>query len=384
MDCYKGIVIEIKKEYGIVLTDSGEMVRIEKRDDLKIGKKIFFFSEDIVTKPKKTNTFFMKAIAACIILSLILSSQVTNLNTYAIVSIDINPSLELRVNKKDIVIGIITFNDEAKEIINDDFIGQEITIVLEEIINNAEKMEYLNEENRNILIASANMKNNNSNLSETIKEYIEAKSLKDNLNSVYIESKKEKAKESITKNVSLGKIELENIISKDNKEVTNDMTVKEMMKNEKVEKALNKKAIVNMKNNNSQKEKSEKSDKDAKEEKKSNNDNNSEEVKEQKANSEEKDDKKNNDLNNESKKTNQEEVELVVNNDEIKVIENEEPSENSHNSPQGEGAILKEDNELNENSNEAEVESNDKTKKNNNNEKTSDSTTHNGKNKKSN
>ena len=139
LDLFKGVVLDIKNEYAIVLTDSGEYHRIKRKGSMSIGKKIYFFKEDIVNRVVKKNKVIYKLIAACIILSLIIAYQIPNYSTYAIVSVDINPSLDLRVNKNDIVIGIITFNEEAKEIVNNEMIGSEITIVLEAIINNAEK-----------------------------------------------------------------------------------------------------------------------------------------------------------------------------------------------------------------------------------------------------
>ena len=44
---FKGIVMEIKDDYVIVMKEDGTLVRIQKKDNLKVGKSIFFFEEDI-------------------------------------------------------------------------------------------------------------------------------------------------------------------------------------------------------------------------------------------------------------------------------------------------------------------------------------------------
>ena len=44
---FKAIVMEIKEKYVIVMKDGGEILRINKKSDLKIGETIFCLDEDI-------------------------------------------------------------------------------------------------------------------------------------------------------------------------------------------------------------------------------------------------------------------------------------------------------------------------------------------------
>lgn len=44
---YKGIIIEVKDEYSIVVTNESEFLRIKNKEGMKVGDKIYFLEEDI-------------------------------------------------------------------------------------------------------------------------------------------------------------------------------------------------------------------------------------------------------------------------------------------------------------------------------------------------
>ena len=47
---FKGIVMEVKNDYVIIMKEDGTLVRIKNKDGLKVGKSVFFFEEDIYIK----------------------------------------------------------------------------------------------------------------------------------------------------------------------------------------------------------------------------------------------------------------------------------------------------------------------------------------------
>jgi len=66
----------------------------------------------------------------------------------AVISIDINPSIELEVNRFDKVISVIGFNDEAKAVIeNMDLKYKDYTSVINEILQNNKMINYLQADN---------------------------------------------------------------------------------------------------------------------------------------------------------------------------------------------------------------------------------------------
>lgn len=44
---YKGIIIEVKDEYSIVVTNESEFLKIKNKEGMKVGDKIYFLEEDI-------------------------------------------------------------------------------------------------------------------------------------------------------------------------------------------------------------------------------------------------------------------------------------------------------------------------------------------------
>lgn len=51
---YKGIIIEVKDEYSIVVTKESEFLRIKNKEGMKVGDKIYFLEEDIYNTEENT------------------------------------------------------------------------------------------------------------------------------------------------------------------------------------------------------------------------------------------------------------------------------------------------------------------------------------------
>jgi hypothetical protein len=75
---------------------------------------------------------------------------------YALVSVDINPSFELYVDKNDRVIEINPINEEAKALIINQLIGLEVQDVVEDLIKQTQDLGYINliDTNQNTVIIS--------------------------------------------------------------------------------------------------------------------------------------------------------------------------------------------------------------------------------------
>ena len=53
----------------------------------------------------------------------------------SIITLDINPSIEIHLNEENKVIKLIPINDDAKEVINDELIGKDYNEAVTNIIN---------------------------------------------------------------------------------------------------------------------------------------------------------------------------------------------------------------------------------------------------------
>ena len=133
---YKGIILEIKKEYSLVLCDDGSVVRIKSRDGLKTGDEIFYLEEDLYRKgnenngtvvlpftsgskkhqAKKDTLMKIAALAAALLLCFGTIGTVNmNNQVYAAVSMDSEKSMQFDLNRKGKVVGITSYGQKLSE-----------------------------------------------------------------------------------------------------------------------------------------------------------------------------------------------------------------------------------------------------------------------------
>lgn len=121
----KGILMEINEGYLTLMTPDGEFLRARKQNQpYIIGEEIVFFPLDLSDRNKHFS--FLKRImavkplaAAAFALILFIGSFLTiqqNNKAYAYMSIDVNPSIELALNKKMQVLKMTAFNQDGKKI----------------------------------------------------------------------------------------------------------------------------------------------------------------------------------------------------------------------------------------------------------------------------
>lgn len=84
-----------------------------------------------------------------LIIGIILSFKIFKEN-YSIITLDINPSIELKVNRKDIVVKTTALNEDANELISDNLKNKNIDEVLTSISN--EIIDKINNEDKEYII----------------------------------------------------------------------------------------------------------------------------------------------------------------------------------------------------------------------------------------
>jgi hypothetical protein len=232
----KAVIMKITKNYAIILTDDGNYQRIILKDHMSVGQKILFVKEDLLEKQAKkpiTNKIVAISVVAVMLIAMFVGFDFNVPATFALISIDINPSLDIKIDENQNVLEIIPLNNEAEDITDKQMIGQNVFIIIDEIITNAEYRNYLTDENNHILISSADLDNDSDHtLAELITSHLENDlKINTNIKVIYIESDKETAKDSIDKGISLGRLELSKI-TKDEKTKTESVT--EIVKNEAI------------------------------------------------------------------------------------------------------------------------------------------------------
>lgn len=118
----KGVVMEVAKRHMIVLTKDGQFIRAKSESNVDIG-------EEVTYSPLPTYqflTFFEKkmysvplASILAILLIFPISSFFQATTVYGVVSLDMNPSVELSVNDQYEVVSTVGYNEKGKSLLSD-------------------------------------------------------------------------------------------------------------------------------------------------------------------------------------------------------------------------------------------------------------------------
>lgn len=256
----KGIVMEVNDIYAIVMNDSGIMEKISYKPGLSVGQKIFYFEEDIIrmdssenndgnnneSKAKDNvitlddkrrklsrNNRFIKTLGSIAALFLIVFTFFMHNfmpeKAYAVVTLDINPSIQMEVDSNKKIIKVEGVNDDGKKLdlteIKGLDINEGINIIKQKLIDN----NYL-DRNHDVLVAFALVNENeekNDSYEEEILDSIKTTFKSENI--AYVKGNKEAVKEAKSQGISLGRYEAS--ISAGNeaiKENIKDVPVKEI------------------------------------------------------------------------------------------------------------------------------------------------------------
>lgn len=118
----KGIILEVKEKYSLVLTDDSSVVRIKNKENMEVGDTIIFLEEDLYELTKSRNTMKNKiipilTIAAMLVLLVVpIVKNNTTGGVYALMSIDVNPSIEFELDENKNIINVYGVNDDGKTI----------------------------------------------------------------------------------------------------------------------------------------------------------------------------------------------------------------------------------------------------------------------------
>lgn len=166
----KGKVIKIEADYAIVLTPEMEYYRLKYKDGLHQGQSIYFFDEDIRT-PEDTNFTFkgiekrkkaqkklsLSGLAACLVLVFWLTGFFGFFSSqayYAMVTVDINPSIQLGVDKNYIVLKAEALNNDGMNIVSDDLQGLRLAEAMKLVLAKARQQQYLTAGKDTVLVSA--------------------------------------------------------------------------------------------------------------------------------------------------------------------------------------------------------------------------------------
>jgi hypothetical protein len=217
----KGIIAEIDGSKMIVIAKNGDFIKCKKLPNFNIGDEVNIPMVNMATVYKR-----MSVVAASFLIFAMLSTGVYAYYTpYSYVSVDINPSLELSVNRFEKVIGAHAFNEDAKKVLGaaSDIKNKSVDAALAQIINTASDQGYLQPETSNnvmIVVSSSSNKEEAALAVKVSKASTEALShLSSNYEVILEKTQMDNYKKAQKKNISPGRV----ILASEFKEVKPDI-----------------------------------------------------------------------------------------------------------------------------------------------------------------
>ena len=165
MDVQKAKIVDLNADYAVVLTDSGAFKRIARKGDMSVGGGIYITDHDLYMKTRASSSFklplfskrLLQVTGVMALLIMILVTQSIAPMSYAVISVDINPSLQLFIDLDYNVIKIESMNTDGEKLLSEyDFIKKKsASSVLTDLFTLATEMDYLKLDQNEILIAAA-------------------------------------------------------------------------------------------------------------------------------------------------------------------------------------------------------------------------------------
>lgn len=207
--------MEVNKRFLTVLTPEGEFLRARNNSPhYQLGQEITFTS---VTQKEKEKiaflTFFrgrfvLPAAVALMFAFLFFIPFYQNNQVYAYLSIDINPSIELGINKKYEVIELKSYNDDGAKVIKQiqDWKHQEVDEVVEHLVGEIKKQGYMKSKQRIVVAtvyAKEELPEEDKQLKQEMKEIKEVITA-ENLELTVVEGTQTEREKAITEGLTTG------------------------------------------------------------------------------------------------------------------------------------------------------------------------------------
>jgi len=162
--CNNGIILKLDNDKALVMTDNLDFASLKLKPGMKQGQKVIFDDYDLYKSNAFTrfSSFILPssiiAAAAAVFLVLFFSIRLALMpQEYAYIALDINPSLELVIDKNENVIEAKAFNSEAQTILDETNVqGLLVYDALNNILDNSKKKGYINSFN-NVVLFSATL-----------------------------------------------------------------------------------------------------------------------------------------------------------------------------------------------------------------------------------
>lgn len=167
---HRGVVVEIgQKNQVIIMTAQGEFIKVPFKKHVQVGQEIRY------TPKRERLSVWQMGLAATLFLALVgtwpmLSGTLvpTSVLPAYIITLDINPSLELQISDAQKILAVEGLNRDGQELVSHlHVVGDDLRAALTKITDQAEKMGYIKQGQNEVVVTIASQKNQNAKLTES-------------------------------------------------------------------------------------------------------------------------------------------------------------------------------------------------------------------------
>ncbi|MBE0465788.1 MAG: anti-sigma factor domain-containing protein [Candidatus Desulforudis sp.] len=153
----KGLVCRVKPDSAVVMTADFGFVEIRKRPGMEVGGEVRFTSTDLVHRRRPARLFTLAASFAILMLVsfLVLSPFAGEPPVYAYVSVEVNPGVELALDRHLKVVGFRTLNADGAALVRDlDLAGRQAAEAVAVLVRVCLEQGYLGSDIRHLVITT--------------------------------------------------------------------------------------------------------------------------------------------------------------------------------------------------------------------------------------
>lgn len=150
--------MEIQEDKMVVMTTDCSFYAIKKKDFLQEGMEIEFDSKDIIPVKRKSSmqSFLVAAAMLFLVISSVFGSYYWKLfhKPVAIITVDINPSIQLEVNQKKEIVDVIALNQDAEKLALETLKRKPLQVALAELLQQLKDNGYIIHQEENYILVT--------------------------------------------------------------------------------------------------------------------------------------------------------------------------------------------------------------------------------------
>ncbi len=215
-----GMILEFKGNKAIVITNTCDFITLTRMPEMFVGQQVDLNTSVISKKSSPLKYCAIAGMFVLILCSVLIYQLLKPSAVFAYVDVDINPSLELSIDKNSNVIAVKALNNDAAALVkNRRLTNKSLTSALKIILEESQNKGYIRPDAKNSILISASIKPGKSDSSAVSNEKAldgivsELQKTDFSAGSVYVKSEvikvdPSKRSEAIKNNISMGRYKL--------------------------------------------------------------------------------------------------------------------------------------------------------------------------------